>query len=351
MGLIMPHIRCVNCKKDYEFDASFIGQKVECHCGCQLLITEEDELLTDAPLHFNDFMSLFYHELKNVELANKNALDLFTLKIRNNDFAYQYLIDALRDILIPHVLSKSTRNSQRGKAGSLSKRAREKFRAYWIENRKGKKKSADKEGELGELLLYAFLESHLKAPKILSKYEIKTANNEYIKGADGVHLLKINETEYQLIFGESKLYKTLGEGMDAAFTSILGFLVNKKDSYETHLVEDQLLKEAYNHELYKKIKHILVPSNDSLKEYELDHAFCIFLGFNYDIDEDTKKAKNDIARQKIRADVKKTIISNIKKLNKKLDKIELHGYSFYVYVVPFSDLANKRREVIEAIVS
>jgi hypothetical protein len=51
----------------------------------------------------------------------------------------------------------------------LSKKARGKFIDYI--NNKG--------GELGELLLYCFLESHLKAPKILSKLELKTSTNHY----------------------------------------------------------------------------------------------------------------------------------------------------------------------------
>jgi len=53
------------------------------------------------------------------------------------------------------------------------------------------------------------LETHLNAPKILTKLEVKTAPNDYVKGADGVHLLQLNEQDFQLILGEAKRYGDL----------------------------------------------------------------------------------------------------------------------------------------------
>lgn len=50
------------------------------------------------------------------------------------------------------------------------------------------------------------MESQLKAPKILSKLELKTTSGLYVNGADGVHFLKLEDGNYQLIFGESKMY-------------------------------------------------------------------------------------------------------------------------------------------------
>lgn len=40
-------------------------------------------------------------------------------------------------------------------------------------------------GELGELLLFCFLETHLGAPQILTKLELKTSISHYVNGADG----------------------------------------------------------------------------------------------------------------------------------------------------------------------
>jgi len=342
----MITIECKTCKKRNQYPESLLGQEVKCDCNAIIQITEPEELLTDAPISFDNFLGLFYHDIANFKLINNNTLDLYTLKVQNNDFVYSHLVETLRNVLIPYVLSKNTRNDYANKIGTLSKRAREKFRNYWLDNQK----TADREGELGELLLYAFLESHLKAPKILSKYEIKTANNDYVKGADGVHLLKLDNLDYQLIFGESKLYATLKEGIDAGFVSILEFLDKRKDGYEMNLVDTELFKEAYNDALYAKLKQILLPTNSDI-EYNLDHAFGLFVGFNYSIDDQIRTAPNNVARDAIRQNVQDIVNKSIKTMNDNLSHTKLSGYSFYIYAVPFSDLTNKRREIIGDIIS
>ena len=62
---------------------------------------------------------------------------------------------------------------------------------------------------MGELLLYLFLENCLHAPKLLSKMEIKTTRNQYIYGADGLHLYmtkdKYGNMLYQFVIGEAKI--------------------------------------------------------------------------------------------------------------------------------------------------
>lgn len=90
--------------------------------------------------------------------------------------------------------------------GELNLIAQERFRDY-----------QSNDGEFGELLLYCLLESHLGAPKILTKMNLKTSHNDYVKGADGVHLLKLNDDEYQIVFGESKMYKNVRSGLKKCF--------------------------------------------------------------------------------------------------------------------------------------
>ena len=60
-------------------------------------------------------------------------------------------------------------------------------------------------GKLGEILLYLFLENKLDAPKLLSKVELKTSGNQYVFGSDGVHLFQLDNKNFQLILGESKI--------------------------------------------------------------------------------------------------------------------------------------------------
>lgn len=190
----------------------------------------------------SEFLELFYHDLVDQDLGGKNKLNLFILRISNNRLTYEKLVNELFDSIISYSLSRKEleryKDSQGGKKFIA---ARDKLRDY-----------NSNEGELGEILLYCLLESHLNAPKILTKLEIKTSNNDYIKGADGVHLLKLDDTNFQLIFGESKLDSDLKTGIYKAFTSIMKFLDNKKNKigFETNLVDSQLVKESVNDEMY-----------------------------------------------------------------------------------------------------
>lgn len=114
--------------------------------------------------------------------------------------------------MIDYAISRKVKKQYSNRPGSLSKKARTKFKEY-----------SKNDGELGELLLFCFLESQLKAPKILSKLELKTTSGLYVNGADGVHFLKLEDGNYQLIFGESKMYVDIKKAFDNALKSLYEF--------------------------------------------------------------------------------------------------------------------------------
>ncbi|WP_321419449.1 DUF1837 domain-containing protein [uncultured Methanomethylovorans sp.] len=285
-----------------------------------------------------DFLNLFYHDIIDLDLENQNKLNLFILKIANNRFAYDELINELYDNIITFSLSRheldSFKNSQGGKKFIA---ARDKFRDY-----------TSNEGEFGEVLLYCFLESHLDAPKILTKLEIKTSNNDYVKGADGVHLLRLNDADFQLVFGESKLDSDLKSGIYDAFRSIAEFLDDKKNKvrFESNLINSQLVKESVESSTYEFLKKIIIPSANE-DEYNIDKSFGIFLGFDIEIDDKIKNLSNAEFRRYLRDTTKKSVISSVESIKKQIDKKKLWGYTFYLYVVPFTELKEIRKNIIE----
>ena len=111
--------------------------------------------------------------------------------------------------MIVYAISRKVKKQYSNRPGSLSKKARTKFKEYSKND--------------GELLLFCFLESQLKAPKILSKLELKTTSGLYVNGADGVHFLKLEDGNYQLIFGESKMYVDIKKAFDNALKSLYEF--------------------------------------------------------------------------------------------------------------------------------
>lgn len=285
------------------------------------------------------FLDLFYHDVKDLELDKSNKMNVFTLNVRNNSFAYNELVETLSNQLYHFALSRTevkklvaTRDY-----GTLINKAKEKLRIY-----------TSNEGELGEILLYCLLESHLRAPKILTKLELKTANNDYVKGADGVHLLKLTEKDYQLILGESKLYSDLTEGIYKAFSSLSKLINNdnKKLDFEIGLINSQLVKEAFDKELYDFLRKIIIPNAREDAIY-LDYSFGIFLGFDIEITKKESSKSNSDFRSHIRKKIKLHIMKVIASINNQINKAEFTGYDFYIYIIPFSDLEKKRKEIIQ----
>ena len=138
-------------------------------------------LRTNVP---ENFLNLFHKILENEPVENGNKLNLFSLKISSNAFSYANLVEELGDILTKYALSRSTYDDLREK---------EKYNTLVTKAKECLRKAESNEGELGEILLYSMLEAHLKAPKLLTKLELKTDPNHYVNGADGVHLLKIDD--------------------------------------------------------------------------------------------------------------------------------------------------------------
>lgn len=287
-----------------------------------------------------DFLDLFYNDICDEELENKNRLNLFTLKVKNNAFSYDELIAELGNKLHYFALSRKQINQLKkdDKLNDLVKKAKAKLKHH-----------TDNEGELGEILLYCLLESHLNAPKILTKLELKTNSNDYVKGADGVHLLKLSDSDYQLILGESKLNSDLKKGIYEAFGSINKLLTStSKMEFEIDLINSELVKEAYEEDSYDVLKKIIVPSAKEDETY-LDYSFGIFLGFDIAITDVELKLSNSEFRTNIREKIKNEILKAKDSINYQLKKKGYTGYQFYVYVVPFSDLQNKRKDIIKQI--
>lgn len=292
-----------------------------------------------------EFLNSFSHDLNNVNLPrSKSIMNLFIHNIVSNSFDYDTLKARLLDPLISFSLSRRTQEKYRLNPGKLSKTAREKFR------------SKDNRGELGELLLYCFLESHLKAPKILSKLELKTSSKMYVNGSDGIHFLKLPNNDYQIIFGESKTYKDLSEGLSQAFESIYDFLkeVNSDGEaksgimFERSLISQHIENEIFSKEEAQFIESLIYPS--ASKEYKTDNAFGIFIGYEINFTSDEKLLDNNSFRDLILKRIKTQVENTFESIDNLISKKHLEGYNFYLYILPFTELDDAREKIINYII-
>lgn len=278
------------------------------------------------------------------------TMHIFLPRLNGRDFDIDSIKNNLIEVVIDYALTRKTiKKYEKDKRwNQLSQEARSKFRVF-----------TENKGELGELMLYTFLEGHLKAPKILSKMSLKTSPGDYTKKSDGIHLLKLeNENRYHLIFGEAKMYKNITEAFKYAFQSISEHKDGK--DFEISLISSQIENEFIVKEDKKLLLDILYPKSSQITQ-NISDAFGVFIGFEFD---DTK-GKN-MSEKNYEIWVKKEVKTIIEK---KLGKIEeyiqtewvwydngkekikksLLGKNFYVYLMPFTNLDESRKLIIKGV--
>ena len=159
------------------------------------------------------------------DVVNKNRLRLFMLntenKLFNYDELYQYILSNITKYVFDRRKNTEIENNPT-KRNFATLDAISHLRDVTSDKDKGAG------GELGEILLYLFLEQDMCAPKLFSKVELKTAPRDYVKGSDGIHF-KFRETAdgkkvLQLVIGEAKIQNDLDDGIKAAFASVNTYL-------------------------------------------------------------------------------------------------------------------------------
>ncbi len=252
------------------------------------------------------------NHIEKLELSNNNCLEIYSLPIVNNSFDYLNLKNLITDNIKSYVFSrKKVKEAEDiGRGDALFNEARKKFRTLKNEKDDGAG------GELGEVLLYIFLETELKAYKLLSKMELKTSSNDYIKGADGVFLYQYDLNEHKvfdLILGESKIENNLSKAITEAFKSIVKHLIN--NDFEVDLVNENIFKETFDEEEIEQIKNMIIPYPEDFDNNICKaRSFGIFIGYSLDVD---IQGKNMVEGQKI---IKARIEEDIKDISKKLNK-------------------------------
>lgn len=279
--------------------------------------------------------------------CHKNQLKFFCPIIDANSFYYDGLIVSLRDAAGHYCLSRRTWEEYLSRPMELSHLVREKFR-----------KLDQNTGELGELMLFSFLETDLKAPKILTKMELKTNPNLYFNGADGVHYLKLSNANYQLIFGESKAHADLKSGIENALESVQKFIFDSiKDdasgstkgiTFEKGLINACIAHETFSEEEKKFIKSLVYPK--STNPYSVDTAFGVFILYNITIDNAEKQRGNEDFRNWLLEKLKSQIAVLVPDIIKDINGKNLAGHAFYFYIVPFENMEIDRTNILTQVV-
>ena len=200
-----------------------------------------------------------FNKVSEVEfdVISKNKLRLFMLntenKLFNYDELYQYILSNITRYVFDRRKSTEIENDP-VKRNFATLDAISHLRDITSDKDKGAG------GELGEILLYLFLEQDMGAPKLFSKVELKTGSRDYVKGSDGIHF-KFRETAdgkkvLQLVIGEAKIQNDLDDGIKAAFVSIDTYL--SKNIQDRNLLDTHLMKQLVDEEEAKILKEYIL---------------------------------------------------------------------------------------------
>lgn len=197
--------------------------------------------------------------------------------------------------------------------------------------------------ELGEILLYIFLEQVLGAPKLMSKAEIGNHSGFMTSESSGIHLLTANATSpfNQIILGTSMINGNLKTAIDSAFSNAQKLKNRKKD--ERQFVESQIFAASFPKEIYKQLETIILPHDN--KKQKPATAFGMFLGYNLDGVSSNGKTVDEY-QDDVLEQLKSDIQSNVSFIESKIIQYGLDGYSVYIYLLPFTDADKDKKDIM-----
>lgn len=207
---------------------------------------------------------------------------------------------------------------------------------------------ADEKGvgnELGEMLVYAFLEGKLDAPKLMSRVELSTDLSQYKSVAESIHILSDSDGSgrpyNQMVFGASNIVGDLQDAIDHAFEAIMH--IKSHASREIQMVEKTVFDRAFDENEIDHLKRILIPEPNIGNSY--DTAFGVFLGYTIGIEWEKHKDVDytQLVIQKMVHDIQLHAPYIMNKI--KDNGLDMH--SFYVYIVPFDDAETDKQGIME----
>ena len=203
--------------------------------------------------------------------------------------------------------------------------------------------------DLGEILLYVFLEQVLGAPKIMSKVELQTGAKQYGSKCDGIHLLSLEQKfgmpYYHMVFGTSSIVGDMKKAVDTAFDAIVE--IEKQSTQERTLAENTVFSKSFDKDTVQKIKDLLIPSKGQSIPY--DTAYGVFLAYNLGLNPANYSAV-DFRRaltQKMDTDIR----NHAAYIASKINALGLGNHSFYFYILPLNDADAEKTQIMDRVMN
>lgn len=197
---------------------------------------------------------------------------------------------------------------------------------------------------LGDMILYAFLEQVLNAPKIMSKIELTTTASHYGSKSDGIHLLALDDglgqPYHQLVFGASHIIGDLSQAVNEAMDAVKK--IKDNPSAELNVVDSTIFGRVFDNSTAEYMKQLILPSKGGASV--IDHAYGVFLGYTLELNALT------LSNPQFRVEAVKKMQEDIKAATpciiEKINNMGMSGYSFYFYILPFNDALEEKKRIV-----
>lgn len=168
---------------------------------------------------------------------------------------------------------------------------------------------------------------------------------------------KLSDKKYQLIFGESKTYDDLNRAFDNAFKSIGEFVneVNAKGNdksginFEKGLISSNIESDIFEKDEEEILNVLLYPEEKGNCKFSLDDAFSIFIGYEIDIKDEQQKCSNEEFPIEIEGKIVNQIEAYKDNVYKLIQKYDLIGHTFYVFIMPFTNIDENRKKILKKV--
>ena len=94
---------------------------------------------------------------------------------------------------------------------------------------------------------------------------------------------------------------------------------------------------------------LLYPQEKGNHKFSLDDAFSIFIGYEIDIKDEQQKCSNDEFSIEIERKITNQIETYKGNVYKLIQKYGLMGYTFYVFIMPFTDIDKNRKKILKKV--
>ena len=288
---------------------------------------------------FDDYFTEVDHS-ESISEDRPGSMRLFYLNVRSGKIKIADL-EKFTMLNIGRYVFSRAKQEQYAKTGNLDavmKQARRLYRKLGAAVAKGTGT------ELGDIMIYAFLEEKLKAYKLLSKIELSTDAEQYLSEAEGIHFLCSDGTSgsyNQMVFGASNIVGEIKDAIDQAFEIIKKISAHEDD--EVYMIEKTVLDRFYDEDDLAVLKEYVVPEEGKKAKYAISYG--VFLGYNFGILPTGRSDDEllDIMQEKLEQDAQQ----HAAYISQKIKDCGLENHAFYFYLLPLNDAEAEKKTIMQ----